>query len=385
MAAVDQLLLERGEYRPIEYLMLDGRLMYPDYEEWRSGGAEALDELLFGDRDEILGILRQAAEYARTLGLVAETVRYTAWGGEDPLPLSRDERLAAVLEEGYVKPPERPQMDLFMDTAGSSLANGVALALGRRDLPEAERCLEALHQADPGNPRLGGLERLVSVAQQAQAVPDDPEAALQRLEGEWLPLADELLGADSRDFLMPLWRVIHQALQEAPFDPARPRCHASYTAMRMRDWAAVVDAVEAVSDWPGQPVLVRRHLRAAEQLRQTESVMADLFRLCWHFPHEAAAVLDQGVLDLPRPWERFNDLEPELPVPQFPAWLLIVRPRMAAWLPEPDDRQPEEYRLLHALQRSLSRDRPGDAKTVQRRARLKELEPDLFHHYVRNL
>lgn len=113
--------------------------------------------------------------------------------------------------------------------------------------------------------------------------------------------------------------------------------------------------------------------------------MADLFWLCWHFPDAAAEVLDQGVLDLVHAWERFNDLEPELPVPRFPAWLLIVRPRMVEWLPRLDDQQPEDYRLVHALQRGQSRGKQNDGETVRGRARLKELDPDLFRHYVQNL
>lgn len=385
MAVVDQLLLEQGEYRPIEYLLLDGRLLAADYEDWRGGGVESLDELLFGDREEIADSLMQAADYARTLGLVAEPVRYTRWGGGEPLHISRDAHLAALLEQGYVKPTERPQMDLFMDTAGSTLANGVALALGRRDLAEAERCLEALHQADPGNARLGGLERLVRVAREACMPPADPGAALDRLEGEWLPLAGQLLGAASRDFLMPLWQGVHQSLQDASFDPVRPRCHPSYTALRMQDWQAVIEGVEAVSDWREQPVLVKRHLRAAERLRQTALVMTDLFGLCWHFPDEAVALLDQGVLDLAHPWDRFNDLEPELPLSHFPAWLLIVRPGMVEWLPKPDAQVPEAYRLVHALQTVCTQDAERSDEALEWRARLKTLDPDLFHHFVRNL
>ena len=47
--AVDRLLLEQGEYSPLEYLLSEGRLLYSDYERWRGGELGYLDEALFGD------------------------------------------------------------------------------------------------------------------------------------------------------------------------------------------------------------------------------------------------------------------------------------------------------------------------------------------------
>ena len=130
---------------------------------------------------------------------------------------------------------------------------------------------------------------------------------------------------------------------------------------------------------------MRRHLLASERLRRPAQAASDLFELCWHFPEEATAVLRQGVLDMVRPWELFAELDPELELPAFPAWLLIIRPAMVNWLPGPEDDQPESYRLVYTLQAGQAGASGPKGDAVQRRARLKALDPVLFHHFIRNL
>lgn len=382
---VDRLLLEQGEYQPLEYLLFDGRLMYSDYEAWRIGERERLDELLFGDPEEIAAELAEAAGYAQALGLVPTRVSYNSWGGEGVLVTSRSDTLAMRLEQVFEQPEDRPQMDLFMDTTGTSLANGVVLALGRRDVEEAGRCLERLYQADPGNARIGGLERLVDAARGQGARLEDPVAELARLEQQLLPLAEELLGGGSRDFMNPLWRRLHESLWDRPFESERPDLHASHTAMRLLDWGAAIAAVESESAWRGEPILLRRHLLASERLRRPAPAVTDLFELCWHFPEEAEAVLRQGVLNMAGPWGLFVELDPQLDLPAFPAWMLIIRPAMINWIPGPADSQPDSYRLVYALQAQQTGSGGPEADVVQQRARLKVLDPVLFHHFIRNL
>ena len=90
---VDQLLLEQGEYRPLEFLLQEGRLSYADYEAWRNGELDFLDEALFGDPDHIQQDLLQAEEYLQRRGWQAETLSYEAWrrhaqAGSHPLRFS---------------------------------------------------------------------------------------------------------------------------------------------------------------------------------------------------------------------------------------------------------------------------------------------------------
>ena len=95
---VDQLLLEQGEYRPLEFLLQEGRLSYADYEAWRNGELDFLDEALFGDPDHIQQDLLQAEEYLQRRGWQAETLGYEAWrrhaqAGSRPLRFSANTNL----------------------------------------------------------------------------------------------------------------------------------------------------------------------------------------------------------------------------------------------------------------------------------------------------
>jgi len=344
---VDQLLLEQGEYLPLEFLLAEGRLAYSDYEGWRNGDVVSLDDRLFGDPEQIKRDLSQAAAYARALGLAAQAIEYPPWGGGAALSFSRDPVLDELFRTAYRKSPDQPQLDLFIDGAGSSLANAVAVALGQRDNTEAERLLAKLYRTEPGHPRLGGLERLVEWARLPQQPMADPERELAELREQIRPLADDLLGKDSRHYLVPLWRRIDNALQGRPFDPQRPLLHCSYTAAAVLDWEAALAAVEAEPRWRESPVLLKRHEAACGHLRRPGDALLDRFELCWRFPRDAALSQADASPDLIRAWDRFLELEPELEVPLFPAWLLIVRPQMAQWLPPPGPSAPEDYRLIH--------------------------------------
>jgi hypothetical protein len=287
------------------------------------------------------------------------------------------------LEQGYQKPGERSQMDLFMDSSATSLVHGVVHALSRRDSRQAAEFLEKLYQADPGNARRGSLERLVAAARQQDGPVQDPGLELELLEQELLPLAEDLLGAGSRHFLIPLWRRLHKALAGKPFDPAHPELHSSHTAKRILDWGQVVATVEGETDWRRQPVLLRRHALACERLRRSADTALDLFELCWRFPEQVPEVMEGGVLDMIHAWHLFAELEPELDITAFPAWLLIIRPGMVNWLPRPEASHPEDYRLTYSLQKNQTD--TGRAEVVQLRAGLKALSPALFRHFIVNL
>lgn len=384
--SVDQLLLEQGEYLPLELLLAEGRLIYSDYESWRNGEVVSLDDRLFGDPEQIKEELSQAAAYARALRLTAETLDYPPWGGGAALRFSADQVLDELFRKAYRKGADHPQLDLFIDGAGSSLANAIAGALGRRDNTEAEQLLAKLYRAEPGHPRLGALERLVEWALLLEQAVADPEWELTELREEIQPLAADLLGKECRNYLAPLWRRIDNALRDRPFDPNRPLLHRSYTSAAVLDWEATLAAVEAEPGWRDDPVLLKRHESACGHLRRPADALLDRFELCWRFPQEAALSHADAAPDLVRAWDRFLELEPELEIPLFPAWLLVVRPQMAQWLPAPNPSDPEDYRLIYALQQAAGAAEgapSGDA--VKLRARLKELDLPLFKHFVANL
>ncbi len=378
---IDQLLLEQGEYIPLEFLLAEGHLLYSDYEQWRSGKLKLLDEKLVGDLPQIRKDLTRAVVYARALKLQPTPLDYHAWGENAALRFSSDHLLNSLFHEGYCKSTEQPQLDLFMDTTGANMANDIVLALGRRDAGAAGELLEKLHHTDPGQPRLGKLELLLDAMQQQDVPVTDPQEELADLQDEIHPLAVEMLGRESRPFMEPLWRRLGEALADYNFDPQRPELHRSYTALRNLDWIAVIEAVETESDWRSHTALLQSHARACDQLQRPAEALLDRFELCWRFPGQADPAQSDATVDLIRAWELFQNLEPELEPPLFPAWLLIIRPGLIEWLPSPAAEMPEDYRLLYALQRE--KDRLG-SESMRLRGELKALNPALFHHFIAN-
>jgi len=83
-ALVDRLLHRQGVYLPLELLLAEGRLLYPDFDQWRAGAIAYLDECLFGDSDKSVQLLRAAAQYARALGLRPQPLNTRAGAAGHP-------------------------------------------------------------------------------------------------------------------------------------------------------------------------------------------------------------------------------------------------------------------------------------------------------------
>jgi hypothetical protein len=377
---VDQLLLEQGEYIPLEFLLAEGRLLYSAYEQWRSGKLKLLDEKLTGDLAQIRKDLTRAEVYVCALGLQPAELDYQPWRGDAPLRFSSDYLFNSLFHKGYCNSEEQPQLDLFMDTSGANLASDITLALSRRDADTAAELLQKLRHSDPRQHRLGKLELLLDAMRQDAPIMD-PQEELADLQDEIQPLAVEILGRESRPFMEPLWRRLGEALADHDFEPQRPELHRSYTASRNLDWLAVIEAIEAEPDWYNHAVLLQRHARACEQLQRSVEAMLDRFQLCWRFPRQAALALTDATVDLIRAWDLFQNLEPELEPSHFPAWLLIIRPGISSRLPLPVVEAPADFQLLYALQRQ--KDGLG-SEAMRLRAELKALNPALFHHFIAN-
>ena len=86
-AAVQQLVIEHGEFAPLELLLATNRLGYEDYRAWREGRLETLDAVLVDGRREICTWLEGAQSWACALGLAAEPAVHHGW----------EENAAAVL------------------------------------------------------------------------------------------------------------------------------------------------------------------------------------------------------------------------------------------------------------------------------------------------
>jgi hypothetical protein len=381
---IDRLILEKGEYHPLEFLFQEGRLSYDDYEAWRSGEIRELVDMLFGNPEQILESLEQAAIYLQRRGWESERLIYRERGRPDarPLRFSQESRFDDCFHRAYHKPREQPQLDLFSDTSTTYLVNGITQALKTLNATDAREALQQLCESAPDHSRLGELERLVEALEALESPLLDAEVELQRLLTETGPLAERHLDRASGSLLIPLWRRLTDALRDRSFDPSRPELHPSYTATQARDWPMVRRAVEREAEWRHQPVLLERHAMACTCLDEQAAALGSWYLICWQFP-ELGDRLDRcGDHTLRQGWQAFLDLEQELPVEDFPAWLMLSHPGLMRISPHGDDDIPcpDSYRTLHQLLRDSGK--TADQQRIELRARLKQQAPLLFRHYL---
>ncbi len=388
---IETLLLEHGEYVPLALLLHEGRLDYRDYEAWRRGEIEQLDAALFGDPAQIRRQLAEAELYLKQRGWQADTLHYGAWntaGRARTLRFSGDTTLDACFHRRYRKPQDQPQLDLFTDDPAAGVANAITHALADLNVAEAHRLLGRLADLAPDHGRLGGLERLVEAADELDTPVADPHAQLRYLQDTLTPLATDLLGAASRNLLVPLWRRLTHALQAQPFDADEPELHTSYSAAQALDWRGVRDAIEGETGWRTQPILLQRHAIACERQHDPGGALLSWFELCWRFPDQATAIDASLQPEVRAAREAFYDLEPPLSDTSFPAWLLAQRPALSRVMPGPgtdDAACPESYITLYKLVQLGFRSGDGgkdEIDEIELRARLQRQDPHLLRHFL---
>jgi hypothetical protein len=386
---VDQLVLEHGRYRPVDLLQRCGLLRCSDYESWRQAKHAVLEDFLEGrELPRIRNILQAAADYARGIGL---TDCLESKAGESratqTLRYSHDSRFESLYDTQFEPAPSRQQFDLFLDTRHVVLANDLTDALLEKRLQDAEHTLRQWSHETPDEPRLEGYNLLLETQRKAAQPISDVEAVFHTLQTQIVPQARELLGTRAWEYLTPLWRHLIPALEGRRFDPRNPDFHASYAALQLFDWRRVKNVVEAERDYLTEPVLLTRHAEACERLDDTSGWLSDWCRLCWDFESHASEALDsvQGMrLKLNRFWDAFKQLEYELTVADFPAYLISVQPDLARFAFEPNGIRNVQPLLIFELVVSLTltRNKELDAERIMQRKRLKHEHPVFFEYFL---
>jgi hypothetical protein len=383
---VDQLLLEQGEYRPLELLLWEGRLDAEDYQAWVRGEIPYLAERLFGDPHQTEQSLHQAAEYLTRRGWEAESIHYTLKGRPKgaPLRFSAERQFDECFHRIYRKPSSELQFDLFSDTSSTVLINRFTQALIKQDVQAAGDAIGQLFETAPDLSHLGELERLFEALQGLHNPVADIPQSLERLQNETAPLAERHLGVAGKGFVQALWRQLSEALREQPFSTDQAMLHPSFTAALHEDWDWVRQAVERESEWFANGILLKRHAIACEQLGARSEALLSWFRLYWRSDDLSPEFDPADNPELGAAWEAFLDLEPELPGHDFPAWTLIYNPGIARIAPsgEQESDCPESYRTLFALNHNASA--LSEAQRIALRTELKQWSPELFQHYLQN-
>ena len=121
-AAVQQLVVEHGEYAPLELLLATNRLGYEDYRAWRECRLETLDAVLTDGGRKTRAWLEAAQSWAEALGLTPEPAVHHGWeeSSGTVLVASVDPPLNALLSTRFRHAREHAQLDLFIDSAQPS-------------------------------------------------------------------------------------------------------------------------------------------------------------------------------------------------------------------------------------------------------------------------
>jgi len=386
-------LMEHGAFAPLELLIAIGRLAYTDYECWRMGALEFLDQALLGSPTRIRALLASAIAYAEKIGLVAEHQEFTAWntaGQMTTLKMSADEAMHKLLSLRFVAKQNTPQLDMFYNNPVVVLVNSVVDALVRRALNDAQHYLDRLYQQAPTHADLAVFDQLVEALRASDQAITNPQVellALQRLN----PLAKRLLSTRSRDFLVPLWRRLAKALEGFAFSSTTPNLHNSYILAQAQDFHGVSQSILSETSWWSQETLCVR-LAECGYLRQvrSEALIAWCY-LCWQFPNKVPELLDSGSwadTNITNLWYLFCGLEEQLalaealPTEHFPAWLLLYEPglchSLVEDLPEITTASTQLYRVTHQL--VVARQAGKSERELELRRQLQVLQPVLLSY-----
>ena len=387
-AVVQQLVMEHGEYSPLELLLAANRLRYEDYRAWREGCLASLDPVLAGGPGEVRALLEGAQKWAEALDLDREPVVRHGWEGNAGavLAASADPQLDALLNARFRRSPEHEQLDLFIDSAQTAAVNALLDALAARHAGGAQRALARLVGIDRDHgQRFHAAALIEALEEPAPEGSDQGLERLDRMEREWLPGASALLGTRRRDFLAPLWRAIGRALEPLPFDPHRPERHASRAYREGLDWECLRSSVLAVPGYEREPVLLGRLAEAEWRLRNRARAVESWFALCRLAPGAFERLIEAP--DFPdwavrTAWRLAleQDLEPEMTPAWFPVWMLLEEPGLAGVL-EPCNGDDGPSRAFDAVLALLAHPDP-DERGIELRRALQAIHPGLLARYL---
>ena len=285
------------------------------------------------------------------------------------------------------------QLDLFLDSHEVVLANEVVAALLARDAIRAQTACAALAHDGPDHPALPAL-KVLSCALAGWGTPEaQPALIAQRMTGlqqDVVPAATAALGASAQRFLRPFFLELAEAARGLPYDARHPPAHRAYLCLQCSDYDGAEGAALAIPNWL-QNADALHWLSVARYRRDgLDAARGTVFQLAWRAPARLAALL--GDLDdrlLVREWNAFEAAcawrgvaEHELGS-WFPAWYLIEHPGAADEFRDmslPDTPAASAVRLLLRL---LALEKQADVRALStQRARLRELNPDLFALYM---
>ncbi|WP_376692994.1 hypothetical protein [Wenzhouxiangella sp. EGI_FJ10409] len=367
---VDRLVARDGCYRPVELLKRLRRLEPADERRWLRNEIDVLEDVFYGHPGCCLELLRIAEEWARRLDLecsdeAAAGRRVFRVAGAD-----------AMFHRSWSRRASDSQQDLFFDGGQTAARKSLERALLEADAAGAERELAEMARAGANEAVQVDAEHLVGAIAWLRQPSPDAEELIAEIRGDLGQRARRFLGRDDGErYLAHFRRSLAENAAAARFEAERPGRHRSAFLEELADWPAVIESVEAVAEYRQHAPLLTRLLRAFLATGERQRALAALALLCWRHPDSAEQWLETTAdPDMAERVARFWDLEPPLPIGQFPAWLAAI----GAPVPPPeDDDHSDHAELLHRAQRLR-------ANPAERGPRewLQQHYPELMGHWL---
>ncbi|MBI4756534.1 MAG: hypothetical protein HY778_14190 [Betaproteobacteria bacterium] len=274
------------------------------------------------------------------------------------------------------------QLDIFLDTRATSLANALIAALLDLDGARAGAALEELHMEAPDHASLPALGILCRFVEETQCDGLPIADALAQMEAQIVP-ASAALGERAEEFLRPFWRRLARQAATAAYDPACPEAHAAALWLRAGDHAQADSVADHVAGGENLADVLRWRCLARHRFGGLDAALPQVMRFAWFAPARLAALVAE-LRDplLERAWRGFQADLGDLDASWFPAWFL--HEHRGAELPPQAAPEHVPAAQAHAvLVRLLDLEKRGYGPAlVSQRARLRSLGKTFFEFYL---
>ncbi len=376
---VDSILFEEGSFSPLNWMLKEGHLDYADYQNWKKGQAEFLEDHFKTALKEIISALDAVRDYVSLHKLESFRQKYISATGET-LHICRSSKNELIFTCIYEPAHDRMQMDLFFDSAEACVISDLITAITHKNNEDISNLMTRLDSSNPQKyqqyTQLLALENLLAHSETSDN--KKIKVLLQQLS----PLAFELLGRAAHDFLTSLWRELSAEIEKRHFDFENPKCHLSFTAFKGLQWQRVLTSVESETNWVKYPVLIFRNAEACFKLNKELEGIINWFKLFNLYPEIAEGMIEETASRVMLfKWQGFSVLEPELESSLFPAWVVMNSPALAENSTFSDNEN-EALKLMKSL--VCETDGEISEAVVNLRSQLQSHYPALFIHYMKS-
>lgn len=388
IATVDSQVSQQGQFCLLDWMLAKNFIPYADYEAWRYGRVSDLDSCFTLGEEDLLRLIQQAQQSCGELKLSKEHQEFYSWDKRrEPLQISRDAQRHQHLAARWLARRDVPQLDLFMDNSAAIAENHLLDHLANRQFQNAQSELQRLTRLNSRHPKLGGYQDLINYALHCEAQPQLPREAVAPevwgLDQEVTPLARELLGAKSRDFLAYAWRRLAENLAQIPFSVNEPELHCSYAYLQIPDWQALCRCLEQEPQLYDSPILMARLAQAYLQCQQVNAFYCLWGLLFERFPEGGEQLIGQQVGLLMEKWDQFLAFDDEWPAEHFLGFLLIQQPGLVNLLDNlPVLQKAGIQNPVNSITRDLVRARLTEADEKPHREALKNASPAMLSFYL---